>query len=539
MRAASIPARAAVPRPLRSRRLLALAGDDRLVEQVRRGNEAAFEVVFERHGAAILGFCRHMLGSREEAEDAVQHTFAAAYGDLRRDGRRAIALKPWLFTIARNRCVSVLRARRERPVDDVDAIATEGLAEQVERRGALRRLLADLQELPDEQRAALLLTELGDLSHADVARVLGCEASRVKALVFRARSGLIARREAREAPCSAIREQLANLRGGSLRRNELRLHLRDCAGCRAYREQVKQQRRMLAVALPVAPAIGLKSSVLAAVGVGGASAGGLAGGLGGGLGGATVAKLAVAGVLAGGGAVAGTAVVESEHPRGSGSGAADAADRNTAGGGSGGAAVGGGGPAATDGTGRGAGGRSAAPGSDGRSAAPGSSARTPRGAQGRSGRSAAGDVRAKTPGAGRSEGRRRNARKALGGQGSRGRGPIETPPGSTPVRRGPPEKVLKALPPGKAKDARPPRRGGSPARKGGPAARNGGPPASGGPSPRTGGSPPARGGPAPKAKFKGSSARPARPMGPALGTPPWNAHGQQPGLKGSGKPPAE
>ena len=63
-------------------------GDERLVEQIRRGNELAFEVAFERHGAGILSFCRHMLGSREEAEDAVQHTFAAAYRDLQRGGER-------------------------------------------------------------------------------------------------------------------------------------------------------------------------------------------------------------------------------------------------------------------------------------------------------------------------------------------------------------------------------------------------------------------------------------------------------------------
>src|SRR5215211_3603098 len=105
MRMASRPSGTAPTGPLRSRRLLALAGDRRLVEQVRRGNDAAFEVVFERHGAAILGFCRHMLGSPEEAEDVVQHTFAAAFGELQRVSERDVALKPWLYTIARNRCV--------------------------------------------------------------------------------------------------------------------------------------------------------------------------------------------------------------------------------------------------------------------------------------------------------------------------------------------------------------------------------------------------------------------------------------------------
>ncbi len=169
--AAHLHIRAPAGGPLRSRRLLRLAGDDRLVEQIRRGSEAAFEVAFERHGPAILGFCRHMLGSPEEAEDAVQHTFAAAYRDLQRGGEREIALRPWLFTIARNRCLSVLRSRREQPLGDRE-IATAGLADQVERRAELRELLRDVRELPEEQRAALLLAEAGDLSHAEVARVL-------------------------------------------------------------------------------------------------------------------------------------------------------------------------------------------------------------------------------------------------------------------------------------------------------------------------------------------------------------------------------
>ncbi|MDQ4048290.1 MAG: hypothetical protein M3131_02770, partial [Actinomycetota bacterium] len=87
-----------------SKRLLALRGDDQLVEQVRRGNEAAFVVIYQRHLAGILSFCRHMLGSLEEAEDAVQHAFAAAHRDLLRDDRE-IRLKPWLYAIARNRCL--------------------------------------------------------------------------------------------------------------------------------------------------------------------------------------------------------------------------------------------------------------------------------------------------------------------------------------------------------------------------------------------------------------------------------------------------
>jgi RNA polymerase sigma factor (sigma-70 family) len=309
MRAEAIPASPLAARLPRSKRLLALAGDERLVQQIRAGSEAAFEVAFERHGPAILSFCRHMLGSVQEAEDAVQHTFASAYRTLLQD-ERPIRLKPWLFTIARNRSLSVLRARRE-PAAELHDIPTAGLSGQVEQRAELRDLLSDLHDLPDEQRAALLLAEVSDLSHAEVAEAIGCEVNRVKALVFRARSGLIERREARETPCDEIRVQLANLRGGSLRRGELRHHLRVCPGCRDYREQVKRQRRLLGAALPVTPSLGLKSSVLSALGLGGGSAGG-GGALAGSLGlasaapvGASVAKVAALAVLVTGGAVAG------------------------------------------------------------------------------------------------------------------------------------------------------------------------------------------------------------------------------------------
>src|SRR5919202_6847389 len=111
MGSVSLPARRGV-RTAPSKRLLRLLGDERLVGQVRQGSQPAFEVVYERYVPGILSFCRHMLGSHEEAEDAVQHTFAAAYRDLLRD-EREINLKPWLYTIARNRCLSMLRARRD------------------------------------------------------------------------------------------------------------------------------------------------------------------------------------------------------------------------------------------------------------------------------------------------------------------------------------------------------------------------------------------------------------------------------------------
>src|SRR3954449_5646344 len=275
MEAHSVPRGGGLALP-RSRRLLSPLSDDRLVEQVRRGNDAAFEVIFDRHHRGILSFCRHMLASVEEAEDAVQHTFIQAYDSMRRSNRE-IKLKAWLYAIARNRCLSVLRARREQAAE-LDDIPTAGLSDAVQQRTDLREMLADIQELPEEQRAALVLSELGDLSHTEIAAVVGCEASKVKSLVFQARSSLIETRNARAIPCHEIREQLATASGGALRRRPLSRHLRACAGCAEYRDEVMRQRKALAAILPVVPSVGLKGAALSAIGIGGGGGGAAVGG---------------------------------------------------------------------------------------------------------------------------------------------------------------------------------------------------------------------------------------------------------------------
>src|SRR4051794_5383934 len=253
---------------------------------LRGGSEAAIEALFDRHHRGVLGFCRHMLGSAEEAEDAVQHTFLAAYRELVGTAK-PIQLRPWLYTIARNRCLTALRTRSRQAVGELQEPPTEHLAAEVERRQDLRALLGDVSALPDEQRAALVLSELGDMPHEEIAAVLGCRREKVKALVFQARTSLIASRSAREASCADIRELLANLTGGSLRRNEVRRHVAECAGCREFRHQIRRQRRDLAVVLPVAPTVGLKAAV-----VGSATSGAMA------------AKVLVVAALVGGGTVA-------------------------------------------------------------------------------------------------------------------------------------------------------------------------------------------------------------------------------------------
>jgi RNA polymerase sigma factor (sigma-70 family) len=294
------------------------ASDARLVQAAGAGDARAFEELYERHHAAILAFCRHLTGRLEDAEDAVQHTFFSAYRTIGSGAQ--LDFRPWLFTVARNRCLSLLRTRRRREasaglwtgrhgppsVDEAPAVAwgVEGLSEEVERREDLRALVGDLGALPEPQRAALVLSELDALSHAEVAKVLGVEPPKVRSLVFQARSSLLSTRAARDTPCGEIRVQLSTLRGSSLRQRTLRRHVRACPGCREFEAAVRLQRRELALVLPVVVGASLRDAALpTAVAGGGAGAGGATAATGGaGLAGGT-ATAAGSGALLGGGGV--------------------------------------------------------------------------------------------------------------------------------------------------------------------------------------------------------------------------------------------
>ncbi len=303
--------------------------DAALVRRLQTGDERAFEEIFKRHRAPLLSYCRHMLCNRDEGEDALQQTFVKAHRSLL-GGTTPRELRPWLYAIARNCCLTAIASRRgwvgiESPLDE-RAPSLAGLSEEVSRREDLRELVAGIGRLPEDQRSALLLAELDDLPHAAIAAIVGCEVSKVKALVYQARSALLADRDALGTPCLEIREQLSVARGGELRRGPLRRHLRLCAGCRDFQLALSAQRQSLAAVLPVAPSAGLAVAVLghgaaahtaAAAGIGhasgtaatttavGAGAGASAGlvpapagtGIGALLGGGLATKLAVGGAV--------------------------------------------------------------------------------------------------------------------------------------------------------------------------------------------------------------------------------------------------
>ena len=288
--------------------------DATLLRHLQAGDERAFETIFERHQAPLLSYCRHMLSDRDEGEDALQQTFVKAHRALL-GGTTPRELRPWLYAIARNCCLTAIAARRPTAPLEEQTPSLRGLSEEVSRREDLRELVAGIGRLPEDQRSALLLAELDDLPHGAIATIVGCEVSKVKALVHQARSSLLADRDARNTPCLEIREQLSVARGGELRRGPLRRHLRLCEGCHDFQLALSAQRQSLAAVLPVAPSAGLAATILAhgasahtavaAAGIGHASGVGAAGG-GTGLGSGAAGAGAGASVGVGAGAGGGT-----------------------------------------------------------------------------------------------------------------------------------------------------------------------------------------------------------------------------------------
>jgi RNA polymerase sigma factor (sigma-70 family) len=260
---------AAVPGLRGPTALMRLQTDERLIALIRRGQHAAFEVLFSRYRARLLAFCRHMLGSREDAEDVLQEVFAAAFNAILADDR-PINVRPWLYRIARNRSLNHLRRASAIGIDSMDVhFADNGLstAEKVMRRESFRQLIGDVQQLAETQRTALLLREIDALSYEQIAHAMETTVPAVKSLLVRARISLAEAAEARKLTCEEARLELGEVAEGLVKLSPaVRRHARDCARCRTFRKQLKQNNIALAAIFPVGPLLLLKKLALTKLG---------------------------------------------------------------------------------------------------------------------------------------------------------------------------------------------------------------------------------------------------------------------------------
>jgi RNA polymerase sigma factor (sigma-70 family) len=225
------------------------------VALIRRGSTTAFEVLVSRYHARLLAFCRHLLGSREDAEDVLQEVFSAAFNAIL-DDERPINVRPWLYRIARNRSLNHLRRIQAVGVDSMDIhLFDHGAttADKVYEREEFRLLVDDIQSLPETQRTALVLREMDALSYEQIAEAMETTVPSVKSLLVRARVSLAEAAQARMLTCEDVRIELGEVAEGLRRRPGplVRRHLRACERCATFKSQLNDTSKALAALLPI------------------------------------------------------------------------------------------------------------------------------------------------------------------------------------------------------------------------------------------------------------------------------------------------
>lgn len=261
--------------------LTSLLGDERVTRRAAAGDRRAFEEIYRRYHQPLYRFCLAMVGNASDAQDALQNTMVKVLRALPGESRE-IALKPWLYRIARNEAVETLRRRPDQVGAEQEQIASPmEISEAAADRERLRRLFADIRELPERQRGALVMRELSGLGFDEIAKALQTSPTTARQTVYEARLGLRQMEAGREMRCEIVTKVLSDADGRAAGRRDLRAHLRDCTSCRAFRNDiVERQGQFAAIApLPLAASAFLLRSLLggSASGAAGTGAGGGAG----------------------------------------------------------------------------------------------------------------------------------------------------------------------------------------------------------------------------------------------------------------------
>ena len=164
-----------------------------------RGNVGAYDAIYQRYRQPVYAFVFHLLGranGTDDAEDITQDVFTRAFAGIREQNVNG-GFRSWLFTIARNRTFDEIRGGRQKVVsldaehaEPPEAPQAQQPAERAEQRAEFAWLMAAVADLPERQREALLLREMGGFSHERIAEELGTSVSATKKLISRGRDGI-------------------------------------------------------------------------------------------------------------------------------------------------------------------------------------------------------------------------------------------------------------------------------------------------------------------------------------------------------------
>jgi RNA polymerase sigma-70 factor, ECF subfamily len=181
--------------------------DESLLDAHLKGDRAAFRVLVQRYGDGLLGYLFHMTGNRDQAEDLFQETFKRVHEKA--STFRGPRFKGWLFSIATRAAIDHIRKRKHLNAVSLDqgddcngddctaqAVATDNAVDpsaEMVLKEQKRQVREAIDDLPDKQRATLMLAYFQQLSYQEVAQVMGCSVGTVKTQMSRALASLARR----------------------------------------------------------------------------------------------------------------------------------------------------------------------------------------------------------------------------------------------------------------------------------------------------------------------------------------------------------
>jgi RNA polymerase sigma factor (sigma-70 family) len=253
--------------------------DAAIARRAAAGNQQAFAAIFERYHRDLYRYCAAILGNAEDAHDAVQNTMLKVLRALPGE-ERDLKLKPWLYRVAHNEAIDLVRARRSaEPIDAEALVGPTGPSEDAEARSRLQQLISDIAELPASQRGALVMREMSGLSYEQIGEALRTSPAVARQTIYEARISLRQMSEGREMPCQRVMRAISDDDGRVLRRRDIRAHLRRCEDCKAFQTGISDRRREFAslAPLPAAVSAGILQGLLGGAAGGTNAAGGVAG----------------------------------------------------------------------------------------------------------------------------------------------------------------------------------------------------------------------------------------------------------------------
>lgn len=170
--------------------------DEELLQRCAKRDEAAFDVLYERHADGLLRACRNLAGDVSVAEDVAQEAFFTLWSKARKVTVAGGTAWPWLFTTAKFLAYNHNRKMGNQPTFDIHEhdveryLSHSHVEEAVASRDAVERVLETVQTMPAEDHLVFVIHFVEGGSHAQIAKDLGITRSAAKSRIFRLRAKL-------------------------------------------------------------------------------------------------------------------------------------------------------------------------------------------------------------------------------------------------------------------------------------------------------------------------------------------------------------